>query len=75
MILVAQVFNGCLLPIFSVCLLLCVNDEQFMGSAPQTALGNIFLLLSVLATMLLAGNVLVQKVNRKELSDDPNDIQ
>ena len=30
-ILVAQVFNGCLLPFFSICLLLCINDEQFMG--------------------------------------------
>ena len=24
-------FNGCLLPFFSICLLLCINDEQFMG--------------------------------------------
>ena len=30
-ILVAQVFNGCLLPFFSICLRLCINDEQFMG--------------------------------------------
>ena len=62
MILVAQVFNGCLLPIFSVCLLLCINDEQFMGSAPQRLWSNIFLLLSVTFTIFLSGNVLVQKV-------------
>lgn len=32
---VAQVFNGCLLPFFSCCLLLCLNDLQFMGNNPQ----------------------------------------
>merc|ERR1711872_1179013 len=60
-ILVAQVFNGCLLPIFSVCLLLCVNDEQFMLSAPQKGWSNVFLVTSVTFTMFLAGNVLVEK--------------
>ena len=62
-ILVAQVFNGCLLPIFSICLLICINDEQFMGSAPQKGWSNIFLIISVTFTIFLAGNVLVQKVN------------
>ena len=61
-ILVAQVFNGCLLPIFSVCLLLCINDQQFMGSAPQKGWSNVFLVISVTFTMFLAGNVLVEKV-------------
>jgi len=60
-ILVAQVFNGCLLPIFSVCLLLCINDEQFMLSAPQKGWSNVFLVTSVTFTMFLAGNVLVEK--------------
>jgi len=60
-ILVAQVFNGCLLPIFSVCLLLCINDQQFMGSAPQKGWSNVFLVISVTFTMFLAGNVLVEK--------------
>jgi len=60
-ILVAQVFNGCLLPIFSVCLLLCINDQQFMVSSPQKGWSNIFLVISVTFTMFLAGNVLVEK--------------
>jgi len=61
-ILVAQVFNGCLLPIFSVCLLLCINDEQFMGPAPQRVWNNVFLVISVTFTIFLAGNVIVQKL-------------
>ena len=32
---VAQVFNGCLLPFFAICLCLCLNDPQFMGETPQ----------------------------------------
>ena len=35
-ILIAQVFNGCLLPLFSSCLLLCLNDKQFMAGKPQS---------------------------------------
>ena len=62
-ILVAQVFNGCLLPIFSVCLLICINDEKFMGSSPQKGWSNILLVISVTFTIFLAGNVLVQKVD------------
>ena len=62
-ILVAQVFNGCLLPIFSVCLLLCINDHQLMVSAPQKGWSNVFLVISVTFTMFLAGNVLVEKVD------------
>lgn len=34
-IAIAQVFNGCLLPLFSICLILCLNDPQFMNKKPQ----------------------------------------
>jgi len=61
-ILIAQVFNGCLLPFFSICLLLCINDEQFMGKNPQKGWNNIFLVIGVTITLLLASNVIVQKV-------------
>jgi len=61
-ILVAQVFNGCLLPFFSTCLLLCLNDQQFMKSSPQPLWANIFLVTSVLITMFLANNALIQKI-------------
>jgi len=60
-ILVAQVFNGCLLPIFSVCLLLCVNDRELMQGATQKWWANIFLFFSVLFTLFLASNVIVLK--------------
>merc|ERR550539_467750 len=61
-ILVAQVFNGCLLPFFSTLLLLCLNDEQFMGDRPQPLWANILLVFSVLITMFLANNAIVQKI-------------
>ena len=61
-ILIAQVFNGCLLPIFATCLLICINDEQFMGVRSQKGWSNIFLVISVTITMLLSSNVLIQKV-------------
>ena len=61
-ILVAQVFNGCLLPFFSTLLLLCLNDEQFMGDRPQPLWPNILLVFSVLITMFLANNAIVQKI-------------
>jgi len=61
-ILVAQTFNGCLLPFFSMCLLLCLNDPQFMSSAPQPGWANVFLVISVLITLFLAVNVVIQKV-------------
>ena len=62
MILVAQVFNGCLLPFLSTLLLLCINDPQFMGSRPQPLWANVLLLLSVMITMFLASNVIIQKI-------------
>lgn len=61
-ILIAQVFNGVLLPFFSICLLLCINDPQFMGSRPQTGWANTFLVVSVTITLFLASNVIIQKV-------------
>lgn len=61
-ILIAQVFNGVLLPFFSICLLLCINDSQFMGSRPQTGWANGFLIVSVTITLFLASNVLIQKI-------------
>jgi len=61
-ILVAQVFNGCLLPFFSTCLLLCLNDQQFMKASPQPLWANIFLVTSVFITMFLANNALMQKI-------------
>lgn len=61
-ILVAQVFNGCLLPFFAICLLLCINDNQFMGKSPQKAWANVFMVVTVGFTLFLAFNVLTQKL-------------
>jgi len=61
-ILIAQVFNGCLLPFFAICLLICLNDAQFMSSSPQKGWANIFLLISVTITIFLASNVMIQKI-------------
>ena len=60
-ILIAQVFNGCLLPLFSSCLLLCLNDRDLMVSRPQTGLANLALLLCVTLTFVFTANVLLQK--------------
>jgi len=61
-ILIAQVFNGCLLPLFSTCLLLCLNDKQFMVSSPQSGLANIAMLICVTLTFIFTANVLLQKL-------------
>jgi len=61
-ILVAQVFNGCLLPFFSICLLLCINDKRFMSEKPQKGWSNLFLFISVTITLFLASNVIIQKI-------------
>jgi Mn2+/Fe2+ NRAMP family transporter len=61
-ILVAQVFNGMLLPVFSMCLLLCINDLQFMTAAPQGLGANALLLPSVAITLFLAMRVAVQRL-------------
>ena len=61
-ILVAQVFNGCLLPLFSTCLLLCLNDKQFMVSSPQSGLANIAMTICVTLTFIFTANVMLQKL-------------
>ena len=61
-ILVAQVFNGCLLPFFAILLLVCLNDPQFMSKSPQSVWANCFLFTSVTITMFLASNVFLQKL-------------
>merc|ERR1712039_183355 len=71
-ILVAQVFNGMLLPIFSLCLLLCINDLQLMAGAPQGLVGNCVLLPSVTITVFLAVRVAVQKLAIAFDVDDPH---
>lgn len=71
-ILVAQVFNGMLLPVFSSCLLLCVNDLQFMAGAPQGLAANAVLLPSVAITLFLAMRVAVKKIFLVLSIDDPH---
>ena len=61
-ILVAQVFNGCLLPFLSSLLLICINDPQFMGERPQPVWANVLMVVSVMITMFLASNVIIQKI-------------
>jgi len=73
-ILVAQVFNGCLLPFFSTCLLLCLNDNQFMKSSPQPLWANAFLIISVIITMFLANNAILTKIFGGLLEDVDNAV-
>ena len=61
-VLVAQVFNGCLLPFFSTLLLICLNDPQFMGRSPQPVWNNFLLVISVIITMFLANNSILLKI-------------
>merc|ERR1712079_706283 len=61
-ILIAQVFNGCLLPLFSTCLLLCLNDRDLMAASPQSGLANLALLVCVSLTFVFTANVLLQKI-------------
>merc|ERR1712106_47020 len=61
-ILLAQVLNGLLLPLLSICLLLCINDPRFMSSSPQKQLDNVLLITTVTTTMFLASNVIIQKL-------------
>jgi len=60
-ILVAQVFNGLLLPFFAICLVVCVNDSRFMASQPQALHANLSLLGSVAVTLFLAANLLLHQ--------------
>jgi len=78
-ILIAQVFNGCLLPFFSICLLLCLNDPQFMSASPQKAWANIFLVISVSLTLFLTMPIVIFCIYRTflrwggySLKDDGN---
>ena len=61
-ILITQVFNGCLLPLFATCLMLCLNDSQFMVTSPQSGLANIAMLICVTLTFVFTSNVLLQKL-------------
>ena len=61
-ILIAQVFNGCLLPLFATCLLLCLNDKQFMEKSPQSGVANVAMLCCVTLTFVFTSNVLLQKL-------------
>ncbi|CAE7902696.1 mntH [Symbiodinium microadriaticum] len=60
-ILVAQLFNGILLPFYCVSLLLCLTDKKFMGDAPQSIFANVCLYTSVTVAFILAWRVVVQK--------------
>ena len=73
----AQVFNGCLLPFFSTCLLLCLNDIQFMKASPQPLWANVFLVVSVFITMFLANNAILQKIFGSLLANvsDPTSVR
>ena len=51
-----------MLPFFSTCLLLCLNDQQFMRTSPQPLWANLCLVTSVLITMFLANNAIVEKI-------------
>ena len=62
-ILIAQVFNGCLLPFFCICLLLCINDMSLMSQSPQKGWSNVLLAVTVTITLFLTFNVLIQKVS------------
>jgi len=59
-ILVAQVYNGCLLPFFYVCLLLCINDKNFMNNRPQTGWLNCCLIVSTFTTIVFTAKTIVE---------------
>jgi len=61
-ILIAQVFNGCLLPLFATCLMLCLNDKEFMSTSPQSGVANIAMSICVTLTFVFTSNVLLQKL-------------
>jgi len=62
MVTLAQVFNGCLLPMYTFCLLFCLNDAKFMGKQPQTWTQNLSLLFAVLISTFLSCNVVLQNI-------------
>ena len=57
-----QVFNGCLLPFFSTCLLICLNEPQFMRKSPQKGWTNCLLVLVVMVTLFLTCNTIMQNI-------------
>jgi len=61
-ILLASVFNGALLPFFSICLLLCINEPCFMSRAPQKGWSNVLMVLSVSISLFLAANTIIGRV-------------
>jgi Mn2+/Fe2+ NRAMP family transporter len=56
----AQVVNGILLPFLASCLFVCMNDPDLMPT--PTLCENVQLLLSVVVTLLLAWNVVIERV-------------
>lgn len=68
---VAQVFNGCLLPVFSTCLLICLNDENIMKKRPQKWWSNVFMVISVLMTNILAFNAFLANVFKGYIDETP----
>ena len=60
-IILAQVINGLLLPIISICLALCINDETIVA-APPSVLGNILLMAVVYVTLFLAFHLIADEV-------------
>jgi len=61
-ILVAQVINGILLPVFCTCLLVCLQDAEYRRLQPHSALDDAWLHLCVGVTYFLACRVIVRKL-------------
>jgi len=59
---IAQVFNGCLLPFLSICLLVCLNDPEFMRTSPQKWWANLSLVLVVMVALFLTCNTVIQNI-------------
>jgi len=73
-ILVAQVFNGCLLPFFSICLLICLNDPHFMNSSPQRGWANCLLMFVVTVSLFLTCNTIIQNVFGWTITDSSKSL-
>ena len=57
-----QVLNGCLLPFFSTCLLICINDPQFMGKQSQKGWSNCCLIFMVYVAYFITSTTIVQNL-------------
>ena len=55
-------YNGCLLPFFYVCLLLCINDERFMSTSPQKGWANVCLLIGAFVTIVFTFSTLIDNM-------------